>query len=262
MKSKNTVELMGNVGAAPEIRYSATGTTIANFQLATNRSFRDRDSGERTEKTEWHRIVAFGPLAELVEKYVDSGNPLHLEGRLQTRKWQGGDGQDRFTTEVVLDDMTFLPGAPGRPVNEVTLMGNVGSAPEVRYTAGGTAVANFQMATNHVYKTRDGEKVENTDWHRIVAWGKVAELVEQYVSAGSPLYVRGRIQTRKWQGGDGQDRWTTEVVIADMSRFSKRSGKGNGNGNGNGASVPAPASWPGASEPTAPIDDFDDDIPF
>ena len=259
MKSKNNVELMGNVGAAPEIRHAANGTTIANFQLATNRSFRDRDSGERTEKTEWHRIVAFGPLAELVEKYVDSGNPLHLEGRLQTRKWQGADQQDRWTTEVILDDMTFLPGAPGRPVNEVTLLGNVGSAPEVRYTAGGNAVANFQMATNHVYK-RDGEKVENTDWHRLVAWGRVAELVQQYVSAGSPLYIKGRIQTRKWQGADQQDRWTTEVVVSDMSRFAKRNG--NGKSNGSAAPASAPASAPPADEPTAPIDDFDDDIPF
>ena len=260
MKSRNIVELLGNVGAAPEIRQTTGGKTVANFQLATNFSFRDRSSGERTEKTEWHRIVAFGPLAELVEKYISSGSPLLAIGRLQTRKWQSQDGQDRWTTEVILEDMHFLPGAPGRPVNEVTLLGNVGEAPEVRFTAAGNAVANFQMATNHRYTNRStGEKVENTDWHRLVAFGKVAELVQTYVSSGTPLYVKGRIQTRKWQGQDGQDRYTTEVVINDMSRFAKKNG--NGKANGNGASTPAPTSSAPPVEPTAPVDDFDDDIP-
>ena len=160
--------------------------------------------------------------------------------------------------------MHFLPGAPGRPVNEVTLLGNVGEAPEVRFTAAGNAVANFTLATNHVYKRRDGEKVENTDWHRLVAFGKVAELVQTYVSSGSPLYVKGRIQTRKWQGQDGQDRWTTEVVVNDMSRFARKSGNGKSNGNGAAKGWPdgTPTGTPPPAEPTAPLDDFDDDIPF
>jgi single-strand DNA-binding protein len=99
----NKVILIGNLGQDPEVRYMPSGTAVANVSLATSESWRDRNTGETQERTEWHRVVFFGKLAEVVSQYCKKGSKLYVEGRLQTRKWQGQDGQDRYTTEVVVD---------------------------------------------------------------------------------------------------------------------------------------------------------------
>ena len=102
--SVNKVILVGNLGRDPEIRFTQAGKKIANFSIATSESWRDRQSGERRERTEWHRIVVFSEgLADVVEKYVKKGSKLYIEGQLRTRKWQGQDGRDNYTTEVVLE---------------------------------------------------------------------------------------------------------------------------------------------------------------
>jgi single-strand DNA-binding protein len=117
----NKVILVGNLGQDPEIRYTADGRPIANFSVATSETWRDKNSGERREKTEWHRVVVFGKLAEICGEYLSKGRQVYIEGRLQTRKWQGQDGQDRYTTEVVVDirgTMQMLgsrDNAPARP---------------------------------------------------------------------------------------------------------------------------------------------------
>jgi single-strand DNA-binding protein len=99
----NKVILVGNLGQDPEIRYTADGRPIANFSIATSETWNDKSSGERREKTEWHRVVVFGKLAEICGEYLSKGRQVYIEGKLQTRKWQGKDGQDRYTTEVVVD---------------------------------------------------------------------------------------------------------------------------------------------------------------
>jgi single-strand DNA-binding protein len=99
----NKVILVGNLGQDPEIRYTADGRPIANFSIATSETWKDKNSGERREKTEWHRVVVFGRLAEICGEYLSKGRQVYIEGKLQTRKWQGQDGQDRYTTEVVID---------------------------------------------------------------------------------------------------------------------------------------------------------------
>lgn len=99
----NKVILVGNLGQDPEIRYTADGRPIANFSIATSESWKDKNSGEKREKTEWHRVVVFGKLAEICGEYLSKGRQVYIEGKLQTRKWQGQDGQDRYTTEVVID---------------------------------------------------------------------------------------------------------------------------------------------------------------
>ena len=99
----NKVILVGNLGQDPEIRYTADGRPIANFSIATSETWKDKGSGERREKTEWHRVVVFGKLAEICGEYLSKGRQVYIEGKLQTRKWQGQDGQDRYTTEVVVD---------------------------------------------------------------------------------------------------------------------------------------------------------------
>ena len=101
--SVNKVILVGNLGRDPEVRNTQDGKKIINFSLATSETWRDRQSGERRERTEWHRVVIFNDhLAEVAEKYLKKGSKVYVEGQLQTRKWQGQDGQDKYTTEVVL----------------------------------------------------------------------------------------------------------------------------------------------------------------
>ena len=102
----NKVILVGNLGQDPEIRYTADGRPIANFSIATSESWKDKNSGEKREKTEWHRVVVFGKLAEICGEYLSKGRQVYIEGKLQTRKWQGQDGQDRYTTEIVIDGFT------------------------------------------------------------------------------------------------------------------------------------------------------------
>lgn len=109
----NKVMLIGNLGADPEVRYSPNGMAVANVRLATNESWRDKESGETQERTEWHRVVLFGRLAEVVKEYLHKGSQIYVEGRLQTRKWQDKDGQDRYSTEIVASDMQMLGGRGG-----------------------------------------------------------------------------------------------------------------------------------------------------
>ena len=106
----NKVILVGNLGQKPEIRYTQTNTAVATLSIATSESWKDKDSGEQREKTEWHRVVFFGKLAEIAEQYLDKGSQLYVEGKLQTRKWQDKDGNDKYTTEILGNEMNMLGG--------------------------------------------------------------------------------------------------------------------------------------------------------
>ncbi len=112
----NKVILIGNLGAEPEVRYMPSGQAVANVRLATNESWRDKETGEQQERTEWHRVVFYGRLAEIVKEYLHKGSQIYVEGRLQTRKWQGQDGQERYTTEIIANDMQMLGSRTGGPV--------------------------------------------------------------------------------------------------------------------------------------------------
>ena len=106
----NKVILVGNLGQKPEMRYTQTNTEVATLSIATSESWKDKDSGEKKEKTEWHRVVFFGKLAEIAEQYLDKGSQLYVEGKLQTRKWQDKEGNDRYTTEILGNAMNMLGG--------------------------------------------------------------------------------------------------------------------------------------------------------
>ncbi len=152
-----------------------------------------------------------------------------------------------------------------RGINKVILIGNLGQDPEVRYTAGGSAVANTRIATSESWKDKQsGEQQEHTEWHRVVFFARLAEIVGEYLKKGSKVYVEGRLQTDKWQDKSGQDRYTTKIVARDMQMLDSRGGGGESAGNFS-RSAP-PASKPPADKATAgaaaPADDFDDDIPF
>lgn len=109
----NKVILIGNLGADPEVRYTQSSVAIANLNLATSETWKDKQTGEQKELTEWHRVVCYRRLAEIAGEYLKKGSKVYIEGRLQTRKWQGQDGQDRYTTEIVANEMQMLDGRPG-----------------------------------------------------------------------------------------------------------------------------------------------------
>jgi single-strand DNA-binding protein len=114
----NKVILVGNLGQKPEMRYTATQSAVANLSVATTESWKDKETGEMRDKTEWHRVVYFGKLAEIVEKYLDKGSKVYVEGKLQTRKWQDKSGADRWTTEIVGNELTMLDSRSGSQQNE------------------------------------------------------------------------------------------------------------------------------------------------
>jgi len=135
-------------------------------------------------------------------------------------------------------------------VNKVILIGNLGADPEVRYTQNGTAVANFRLATTETWK-KEGEREEQTEWHRVVTFGRLAEICGEYLSKGSKVYIEGRIQTRKWEDRDGNPRYTTEIVAREMKMLSPKGGE-----EGQGAAYRE-------EEPPLPdVPPMEDDVPF
>ncbi|MBN1238795.1 MAG: single-stranded DNA-binding protein [Gammaproteobacteria bacterium] len=109
----NKVILVGNLGADPETRYMPSGSAVTNLRLATTDSWKDKETGEQQERTEWHNVAMFGRLAEIAAEYLKKGSQIYVEGRLRTRKWQDRDGNDRWTTEIVANEMQMLGGRPG-----------------------------------------------------------------------------------------------------------------------------------------------------
>ena len=113
MASVNKVILLGNLGADPEVRYMTNGDAVANIRLATTESWKDKNTGEKKEITEWHRVVFYRRLAEIVEKYLKKGSAVYIEGRIRTRKWLDKEGQERYTTEIEANEMQMLGGRQG-----------------------------------------------------------------------------------------------------------------------------------------------------
>jgi single-strand DNA-binding protein len=163
-------------------------------------------------------------------------------------------------------------------VNKVILVGNLGKDPETRYAPSGDAICNITLATTDSWKDKSsGEKKEQTEWHRVVFFGKLAEIAGQYLKKGSQVYVEGSLRTRKWQDKDGQDRYTTEIRADQMQMLGRREGMGEGSmrggdsggydsapppSRGGSQSRPAPAPAQAPAKGGGAFGDFDDDIPF
>jgi single-strand DNA-binding protein len=160
-------------------------------------------------------------------------------------------------------------------VNKAILVGRLGRDPETRFTSGGQAVANFSVATDHAYKDKNGERQKRTEWHKVVAWGKLAEIVQKYLKKGSLIFIEGRIETREWQDKEGQKRYSTEIIANEMRMLgSKSDGSGGGGSRSSGSgddfeghAAPADDSFGGGSH--APSggggggpEISDEDIPF
>ncbi len=112
MATLNKVQLIGNLGRDPEVRYTPNGTAVCNVSVATTSSWKDKESGDHMEATEWHRVVFFSGLAEVVGEHLKKGRSIYVEGRLRTRKWEGKDGKDQYTTEIVGESMQMLGSKP------------------------------------------------------------------------------------------------------------------------------------------------------
>jgi single-strand DNA-binding protein len=140
-------------------------------------------------------------------------------------------------------------------VNKVILVGNLGRDPELRYTKNGQAVANFSVATSDSYTNRDGQREDRTEWHRVVVWGKTAELCTQYLTKGRTVYIEGQLRTREWEDKEGAKRQTTEVHAQTVQFIGPR-GSGGGTGGGAPRGGEPPSQGPGSGPPP------EDDIPF
>ncbi len=165
-------------------------------------------------------------------------------------------------------------------VNKVILVGNLGRDPEVRYLPSGEPVANITIATSSRYKNKTGDMVEETEWHRVTFFGKLAEIASQYLKKGRPVYVEGRIKTRKYTDKDGVEKYATDIIANEMQMLGAREGMGEPSGDdGGGYDSAPPRRMPAAAPPRAPVpapaarqapaprpasgfDDMDDDIPF
>jgi len=145
-------------------------------------------------------------------------------------------------------------------VNKVILIGNLGRDPEVRYASSGNAVCNFTMATSRTYKNKQGERTDETEWHRIVAFGRTAEVCGEYLKKGSMVYIEGRIKTNKWQDKEtGADRYSTDIITENMKMLGSRGGD-----SGGGQRGPASQAGSGGNEPYQPLpgDIPESDVPF
>ena len=151
-----------------------------------------------------------------------------------------------------------------RGVNKVIIVGNCGQDPETRFMPSGGAVTNLSIATSESWKDKNtGDQQERTEWHRVVFFNRLAEIAGEYVKKGSKLYVEGSLRTRKWQGQDGQDRFTTEVVASEMQMLDSRGGQQGGGFDQSQGGGGYQQSAPQQSQQQAPQDGaFDDDIPF
>ena len=147
-------------------------------------------------------------------------------------------------------------------VNKAILIGNLGCDPELRFTKDGRPVANFTLATNERWRDKEGNNQERTEWHRIVFWGRLAEIAAEYLRKDSQIYVEGRIQTRKWQDKDGQDRWSTEIVGNEMQMLGGRGGGQSAPADFDGGHSEDFGASRGSAKKADAVEDFDDDIPF
>lgn len=150
-------------------------------------------------------------------------------------------------------------------LNKAMIIGNLGADPEVRYTQSNTAIANFNLATSEKYKDSNGDMKETTEWHKIVCWGRLAEIAQQYLRKGSPVYIEGTIQTRQWEDKEGQKRYVTEIKALALQLLGNRQEAGAEMSQSTGYQRSTPTAAPASKSGVVVNDDFnamDDDLPF
>jgi single-strand DNA-binding protein len=234
-RGMNKVMIIGFVERDPEVRRTAEGQAVASFGVSTNRRW-TTNSGQSRESTEWFQLVSWGKLAELAGHRIRKNQRIYAEGYIQTRTWEGADGQRRFLTEFVVSKLIPV-GEPGalsvedagedeeeEPLclNRVMVIGNLGRDPEMRYTPGGQAVTTFNLAATRTWTAANGERRDSTEWFSVVSWGSLAEICNQYLAKGRRVYVEGELRTRGWDQPNGQRHFRTELVASEMIMLGPR----------------------------------------
>lgn len=231
----NKVILVGNLGQDPEVRYMPNGNGVANISIATTDSWKDKNTGQMQERTEWHRVVLFGKLAEVAGEYLRKGSQVYIEGRLQTRKWTDQSGQDKYTTEIVVDMGGQMQMLGGRGDNQGAASGGYqGAQQQGGFGGNNQAQSNPQQGAPQQGAAQQG------------GYGQ-----QQSNNYGQQQSNQGMQQGNQQQGGFG-------------SQQNHQSNQHGGGQQGGGGFAPKPQNAPqgGASNPMEPPIDFDDDIPF
>ena len=228
----NKVILVGNLGQDPEVRYMPNGNGVANITLATSDSYKDKNTGQMVDKTEWHRVVFFGKLAEIVGEYCRKGSQIYVEGKLQTRKWTDQQGQEKYTTEIVVDGFT----------GQMQMLGARGGDQQ----SGGGYQGNQGSQQNSGYQGNQGSQQGGYSQNNQNQQGSYAPQ-QQAAPAAQPQSAPAPQQSNQYQPQGGG--FAPQQNSAPQQQ---------------GGFAPKPQNAPqgGASNPMEPTIDFDDDIPF
>ncbi len=221
MYALNRIQIIGHLTEAPQVRQTPTGQTVGDLNVMTRNTFVNA-AGQTQTGTSYHSVVVWRGLADISGRFLKKGSQVYIAGRLQTDEWQDQQGQKRFKTRVVADQMILLdPRNPlGMPssakvvggLNQAEVLGNITRDAELRQIPNGESVANFGVATNFSWKDRSGQEQEKTEFHNVVAWGELAKGVAEAFKKGRKVYVTGRLQTRSWETPEGQKRYATEII--------------------------------------------------
>ena len=207
----NKVILVGKLIEEVEVRHSPRELAVTNLKVETAIKVKDH------VKTEQHSVVAFGKLAEICGSHLKKDGQVYIEGRSKKRSWEK-EGVTRYTTEVIASNILLLGSGDNLGVNKAIYIGRLGANPEIRYTNDGLAVAILSLATNE----KNGDKNE-TQWHRIIVIGKLAEICERYLDKGRQICIEGRIQTRSWEKS-GNTYSISEVIASRMEMLGSKPG--------------------------------------
>lgn len=222
-------------------RLSSSGdgpqASLTRLTLVTGGKWTDRDGNER-DTTERFQVAAFGRLSDLCNEYLANGAHAYIEGRVKTRRWRERDLTERTSLEIDATTIVPLSGkesatdlssvAAAYTLNKMQIIGRLGRDPEMRYTEQGTPVTNFSVATGGKWTDREGKERDDTEWFRIDAWERLAEICNQYLTKGTRVYIEGRYRVESWTDRDGNERLTAKVVASDMTILSSKGEVGRG----------------------------------
>ena len=222
MFALNLIQIIGYLTHDPDIRKTSTDLSVCDLTIATVSSFVKAD-GTTSEAKTFHNVTFWKGLADIIGQRARAGTQMYVSGHLQTSSWEDQQGVKKFKTKIIASDMILLdPKDPlealpsGSPLsnglNRAEVIGNLTRDPELRQTSTEQSVCTFSVATDRVWRDSSGEQQKQTEFHNIVAWGKLAEDINKAVTKGKKVYINGRLQVRSWETPDGVKKFMTEIV--------------------------------------------------
>lgn len=225
----NQIQLIGYLTQDVEVRNLPSGIAVTDLNVQVKSRFQKEDGSEGIS-TSFHTVTVWGQSATFVGQYSRKGSQVYISGRLKTDSWEDDQGQKKWKTKVVADRFGGVvlldPRVPLSPLDETfavsgglnraDVLGNMVKDPEMRQTPGGRTVVNFSVATNRKWKDSSGEEKEDTEFHNIVAWGRLAEDTEKIVKKGQRVFVSGALNKRSWETPAGEKRYATEIIAEQV----------------------------------------------